>query len=235
MVEPTSSMGDPAIEATGGGVGFPPFRVAPSPVRPAAVRTSSVARITPHRSDPARPGAVDHDARASIRASRRRFVTVLFTDIVDSTRTAAAMGDRRWLDLLSAHEAMAAEAVRRFRGRVIRATGDGMLATFGTATAGALCAARIRDASGGFEVEIRAGLHAGECERSPGSVGGLVFHIGSRVASLAGPSQILMSQTVTTLLVGAGVASRPYGRCALKGLSGEWELSELEASGNARS
>jgi class 3 adenylate cyclase len=163
-----------------------------------------------------------------VRAASRSFVTVLFTDLVDSTRRAAELGDHRWLALQGAHEAMTVRAIRRFRGRVLQPLGDGMLATFPSAMAGTLCAARIVEASRELGLEVRAGLHAGECERRERRMGGLVFHVGARIVGLAGPGEVLMSQTVSALLLGSGLACRPRGCHELKGLAGAWEIWRLE-------
>lgn len=172
---------------------------------------------------------VEVDPRASLVAARRSFVSVLFTDIVDSTRHALEMGDHRWLELLEAYEAMVTRAVERFRGYVVRTTGDGTVATFVSAVSAALCAARIAEHSESFGIEVRVGLHAGECERRGRTLGGLVFHIGARVAGLAGAGQILASRTIVDLLVGSGLEFEPFGRHVLKGLAGEWSVFELRS------
>jgi class 3 adenylate cyclase len=208
-----------------GGVASP--QASPA-VRPDPAHAASVVRIAAARSTGGAPRPADA-ARASVRAARRAFVTVLFTDVVDSTRRAAEMGDRRWLDLQGAHEAMSVAAVRRFRGRVLRTMGDGLLATFGTPLAAALCAARVSEASSRFGIDIRAGLHAGECERRGRRLGGLVFHVGARIAALAGPGQVLMSRTTVALLDGADLECRPYGHRELKGLAGRWDVWELRS------
>lgn len=223
IVAPTQRIGGDGTLA--GGVDSP--QASPA-VRPDPAQASSVIRIAPARSTRVAPRPED-DARASVRAARRTFVTVLFTDVVDSTRRAAEMGDRRWLDLQAAHEEMSVAAVRRFRGRVLRTMGDGLLATFGTPLAAAFCAARVSEASSRFGIEIRAGLHAGECERRGGRLGGLVFHVGARIAALAGPGQVLLSQTTVALLDGADLECRPYGRRELKGLAGRWDVWELHS------
>jgi class 3 adenylate cyclase len=174
-------------------------------------------------------GGVDIDPSASMIAGRRSFVTVLFTDIVDSTRHALEMGDHQWLALQEDHGRMSAAAVDRFRGQVLRSTGDGMLATFTSAIAGALCAARIVESSPSFGIHLRAGIHAGECEGRGRRMGGLVFHIGARIVDLAGPDQILVSQTIPDLTVGSGLEFQPYGRHVLKGLRQEWTVYELRS------
>lgn len=181
------------------------------------------------RAEDERLDGSDVPPRASLVAARRSFVTVLFTDIVDSTRRAAEMGDHRWLELQAAHEAMATQALERFHGRVLRTTGDGLVATFGNAVSGVLCAARMVERSRQYGIALRAGLHAGECERHGRSMGGLVFHIGARIVELAGAEEILVSQTIPDLVVGSGLKFEPHGRHVLKGLDGKWTVYELRS------
>jgi len=171
-------------------------------------------------------GATRHP---SVMAAERSFVTVLFTDIVDSTSRALELGDHQWLDLMAAHEAMSRAAVDRFGGRIVRMTGDGMLATFTHVMGGVLCAASIVEQSAEFGIQVRAGLHAGECERRGSRDGGLVFHIGARIAALAGAEEILVSQTVWDLVLGSGLEFEAHGRHALKGLDGKWTVYALRS------
>jgi len=188
-----------------------------------AAKATSVLYLRTHPSRSAR----DDDARASIRATRRTFATLLFVDIVDSTAHATCLGDHQWLELQAAHDDKAREAVRRFRGRVLGTVGDGLIARMPTATAGALCAARIMASTASLGLDVRIGLHAGECEQRSRQLGGLVFHVGARIAGLAAPGQILLSQTVADLTLGSGLALAPIGSHVLKGLAEPWNLYEL--------
>jgi class 3 adenylate cyclase len=158
----------------------------------------------------------------------RVLATILFTDIVDSTRRAADLGDRRWRELLDEHDAAVAAAVRRFDGVLVKSTGDGALATFAS-PGRAIAAARAIDATvAGMGLEIRAGLHTGECEKRGDDIGGIAVHIASRVAALAGPRQVLVSRTVTDLVVGADMTFADAGRHELKGVPGAWHLYSVD-------
>ena len=154
----------------------------------------------------------------------RILATVLFTDIVDSTRLAAEAGDRRWRELLDAHDEISAREVERFRGRRVKTTGDGMLAVFDGPARGVRCAQAVLDGLAELRVEIRAGLHVGECELRGDDVGGLAVHIGSRVAGLAKPSEILVSRTVRDLVAGSGLRFDERGEHELKGVPDRWSL-----------
>ena len=154
----------------------------------------------------------------------RILATVLFTDIVESTRTAADSGDRRWRELLDEHDNIATREVERFRGRHVKSTGDGMLAVFDGPARGVQCAEAIRDAVTDLGIQIRAGLHAGECELRGDDVGGLAVHIGARVAGLAGPGEILVSRTVRDLVAGSGLRFDDRGEAELKGVPDRWPL-----------
>jgi hypothetical protein len=137
--------------------------------------------------------------------SDRVLATVLFTDIVGSTERAAALGDAAWRSLLAHHDALVREEVERHRGRFVKSLGDGALAVFDGPSRAISSATAIRDRVGDLELEIRAGLHTGECELLPDDdVGGLAVHIGARVSSLAGPGEVLVSSTVRDLIVGSG-------------------------------
>ena len=154
----------------------------------------------------------------------RILATVLFTDIVDSTRLAAEAGDRRWRELLDAHDEISAREVERFRGRRVKTTGDGMLAVFDGPARGVRCAEAVLDGLAELRVEIRAGLHVGECELRDDDVGGLAVHIGARVAGLAKPSEILVSRTVRDLVAGSGLRFDERGEHELKGVPDRWSL-----------
>jgi class 3 adenylate cyclase/pimeloyl-ACP methyl ester carboxylesterase len=154
----------------------------------------------------------------------RILATVLFTDIVDSTRLAAAAGDGRWGELLDAHDEISARVVERFRGRRVKTTGDGMLAVFDGPARGVRCAEAVAEGLADLGVEIRAGLHVGECELRGDDVGGLAVHIGARVMALAGPGEILVSRTVRDLVAGSGLRFGERGEHDLKGVPDRWSL-----------
>jgi class 3 adenylate cyclase len=159
----------------------------------------------------------------------RILATVLFTDIVDSTRHAAEAGDRHWRELLDAHDEISVSEVERFGGRRVKTTGDGMLAVFDGPARGVHCAEAVRDAVAEFGVEIRAGLHVGECELRDEDVGGLAVHIGARVAGLARPGEILVSRTVRDLVAGSGLRFAERGEHELKGVPDRWPLYAVAA------
>jgi class 3 adenylate cyclase len=154
----------------------------------------------------------------------RILAAVLFTDIVDSTRRAADAGDRRWRELLDTHDEISVSEVERFRGRRVKTTGDGMLALFDGPARGVRCAEAVRDAVAELGIEIRAGLHVGECELRGDDVGGLAVHIGARVAGLAEPGEILVSRTVRDLAAGSGLRFAERGEHELKGIPDRWPL-----------
>jgi pimeloyl-ACP methyl ester carboxylesterase len=154
----------------------------------------------------------------------RILATVLFTDIVDSTRQAAATGDRRWREVLDAHDAIGAREVERFRGRQVKTTGDGMLALFDGPARGVRCAEAVRDQVAELDLQVRAGLHVGEVELRGEDVGGLAVHIGARVAALAGPGEIVVSRTVRDLVAGSGLSFVERGEHELKGVPDRWPL-----------
>jgi class 3 adenylate cyclase len=150
--------------------------------------------------------------------------TVLFTDIVGSTELAAALGDRRWRDLLVSHHRIVRRNIERFRGREIKSTGDGFLATFDGPARGVRCACSIQGELQSQGIPIREGLHTGECELLSDDIGGLAVHIGARVASLAKAGEVLVSSTVKDLIAGAGLRFDSRGVHLLKGVPGEWSL-----------
>jgi class 3 adenylate cyclase len=154
----------------------------------------------------------------------RVLATVLFTDIVDSTKTASELGDRRWRDVLELHARATRDAIERFGGREIKSTGDGFLATFDGPARGIRCARAAVDAAVPLGIQIRAGLHTGECEVIGDDIGGIAVHIASRVSALAGPGEILVSRTVRDLVAGSGIEFEDRGRHELKGLPEEWEI-----------
>lgn len=156
--------------------------------------------------------------------AERILATVLFTDIVSSTERAAALGDRAWRDLLTQHDRVAQREVERQRGELIKSTGDGILASFDGPARAVIAAGNIRDALSEFELQIRAGVHTGECERIGDDLGGIAVHIGARVGSAAAPGEVLVSQTVRDLVVGSPLEFEDRGAHELKGVPGEWRL-----------
>ena len=150
--------------------------------------------------------------------------TVLFTDVVDSTTRAATLGDRGWHDLIDAHHERVRRELARFRGREIDTAGDGFLASFDGPARAVRAACAIRDAVRALGLEIRAGLHTGECELMQGKLGGIAVHTGARVAAAAGPGEVLVSQTVKDLVAGSGIAFEDRGDHELKGVPGSWRL-----------
>ena len=157
-------------------------------------------------------------------ADDRVLATVLFTDIVDSTRRAAEMGDRDWRALLDAHDAIVRSQLARFRGREVNTSGDGFLAMFDGPQRAIRCAMSIRDAVQALGIEVRAGLHTGECEVRGDDIGGIAVHIGARVSALAGANDVLVSSTLRDLVIGSGLEFEDRGAHALKGVPGEWHL-----------
>jgi class 3 adenylate cyclase len=150
--------------------------------------------------------------------------TVLFTDIVDSTRRAADMGDRDWHALLDAHDAVVRSQLARFRGREVSTSGDSFLAMFDGPQRAIRCAMAIRDAVQVLGIQVRAGLHTGECEVRGDDIGGIAVHIGARVSGLAGPNDVLVSSTLRDLVIGSGLKFAERGTYELKGVPGEWRL-----------
>ncbi len=154
----------------------------------------------------------------------RVLATVLFTDIVGSTERAAALGDRKWRDLLEGYYALARRELARFRGREVDTAGDGFFASFDGPARAIRCGAAIAAGVRRLGIEVRAGLHTGECEVIGEKVGGLAVHIGARVAGLARPGEVLVSNTVKDLVAGSGIRFEERGAHPLKGVPGEWRL-----------
>lgn len=157
-------------------------------------------------------------------ADDRVLATVLFTDIVDSTRHAAEVGDRDWHALLDAHDAVVRAQLARFRGREANTSGDGFLMMFDGPQRAIRCAMAIGDAVQALGIEVRAGLHTGECEVRGDDIGGIAVHIGARVSALAGRSEVLVSGTLRDLVIGSGLQFGDRGTHELKGVPGEWHL-----------
>jgi class 3 adenylate cyclase len=160
-------------------------------------------------------------------ADDRVLATVLFTDIVDSTRRAAEMGDRDWRALLDAHDAIVRSLLSRFRGREVSTSGDSFLAMFDGPQRAIRCAMSIRDAVRSLGIEVRARLHTGECEVRGDDIGGTAVHIGARVSALAGANDVLVSRTLRDLVIGSGLKFEERGAYELKGVPGEWHLSAV--------
>jgi class 3 adenylate cyclase len=154
----------------------------------------------------------------------RVLATVLFTDIVDSTSKAAELGDRRWRDLVERHDRLMRREIERYRGREVKAMGDGFLAVFDGPARAIRSARSACEAVRPLGLEIRAGLHTGELEVMNGDVGGIAVNIGARVGALAKPGEVLVSRTVTDLVAGSGIEFADRGTHALKGVPGEWQL-----------
>jgi len=158
----------------------------------------------------------------------RVLATVMFTDIVDSTRRAAELGDRGWRDLVARHDQLIRQQLGRYRGREVKTMGDGFLATFDGPARGIRAAVDARDAVHGLGIEIRAGLHTGEVEVMNGDVRGIAVNIGARVGSAAEAGEVLVSRTVTDLVAGSGIKFADRGLHSLKGVPGEWQLYAVE-------
>ena len=173
---------------------------------------------------------VDEVARflAAIREEEASFdrvlATVLFTDIVGSTERVAALGDRRWREVVEQHHSAVRTLLARYRGVEVDTAGDGFLASFEGPARAVRCATAIVDAVRPLEIEVRAGLHTGETERIDGKVGGVAVNIGARVAAMAAPSEVLVSQTVKDLMVGSDLTFEDRGSHELKGVPGAWKV-----------
>jgi pimeloyl-ACP methyl ester carboxylesterase/class 3 adenylate cyclase len=154
----------------------------------------------------------------------RVLATVLFTDIVDSTARSAGLGDRAWRQLREQHDQLVRTQLALYRGREIKNTGDGFLATFDGPARGVRCAQAIVAAVGDLEIEVRAGLHTGEIELDGGDVAGIAVAIGARVGAMAEPSEVLVSQTIKDLTAGSGIVYAERGERELKGVPDRWRL-----------
>jgi len=163
----------------------------------------------------------------------RVLATLLFTDLVDSTARASELGDRRWRELVEQHHRLVRTQLGYFRGREMDTAGDGFFATFDGPARAIRCACAIRDVVRELGLEIRAGLHTGECELLDDKVGGIAVHIGARVASVAQPGEVLVSRTVKDLVSGSGIGLDDRGEHTLKGVAGEWRLYAVTAAAEA--
>jgi class 3 adenylate cyclase len=154
----------------------------------------------------------------------RLLATVLFVDIVGSTERAAALGDNRWRELLEAFYTRVREVLQLYRGREISTAGDGFFAAFDGPARAIRCAGAIREAVGSLSLDVRCGVHTGECELVGKDLAGIAVHIGARVAALAGSGEVLVSQTVRDLVAGSGLSFNERGKHRLKGVPDEWRL-----------
>ena len=159
---------------------------------------------------------------------------MLFTDIVGSTQHAAAAGDERWRAVLHRFDEITAEQTQRFGGTVVESTGDGHLITFDGPTHAIRCAEALRTEAETLGIEIRAGIHTGECELRDTGIGGLAVHIAARIVAQAGPGEILVSRTVCDLVVGSGTGFVDRGNVELRGVPGTWQLLAVDRHGPRR-
>ena len=155
--------------------------------------------------------------------------TILFTDIVGSTRQLVERGDRAWADLLAAHNNAVRSELALYRGREVNNTGDGFVAIFDGPARSIRCAQAIRDALRPIGVDVRMGLHSGECEIQDGAVSGLAVHIAARVSAAAQAGDIVVSRTVKDLVAGSGLGFADFGVHALKGVPDNWQLYRVTA------
>ncbi len=159
----------------------------------------------------------------------RQVVTVLFTDIVESTRRASQLGDGKWRELLDRHDAAARDQLKRHGGREVKTVGDGFLATFEGPENAVRCAGAIAESVSELDLQIRAGLHTGQCEMRGADLGGIAVHIAARIAELAEPGEILVSATVKELVTGSKLPFTARGTHALKGVPGRWRVFRLKS------
>jgi class 3 adenylate cyclase len=154
----------------------------------------------------------------------RVLATVLFTDIVGSTERLTQVGDQRWREMLDEHHRLVRRELERYRGREIDTAGDGFLSTFDGPARAIRCARAISDSVSSLDLQVRAGLHTGECELVGNRIAGIAVHTGARIAALARPGEILVSSTVKDLVAGSGIEFVEHGEHELKGVPGSWQL-----------
>nr|WP_249815739.1 MULTISPECIES: adenylate/guanylate cyclase domain-containing protein [unclassified Bradyrhizobium] len=158
----------------------------------------------------------------------------MLTDIVDSTKRASELGDRRWNALLDQHDRLAWLAIERFKGREVKTTGDGFLATFDGPARAIRCAAAISEGVRSLDLQVRGGVHTGEIEVKPDDISGIAVHIAARICALAGPGEVLVSNTVRDLVAGANLRFGDHGYHALKGLDEAVHLFRAETEEHVR-
>jgi class 3 adenylate cyclase len=166
----------------------------------------------------------------------RVLATVLFTDIVDSTSRAASLGDSRWAELLDEHKALVRTQIARYGGREVKTMGDGFLVTFDGPARAVRCAIAVAEATHETGLDVRAGVHTGECDFTSGDVSGIAVHIASRVLGYAGPGEVIVSRTVVDLVAGSQLGFEERGTHELKGVPGRWQLyaAAVEPAGGLR-
>jgi class 3 adenylate cyclase len=191
---------------------------------PLALHAGVVYLLGPPRQTPARTRPVPAADRGE-----RALATVLFTDIVGSTDQARQIGDRRWGQLLDSHDRVARELVGQLQGRLVKSTGDGVLALFDRPGRAIRCATALRDRLRGSGLEIRAGVHTGEVHLRGDDVGGIAVHFAARVMAAAAPGEVLVSSTVHDLVAGSDYVLEDRGAHSLKGLDGQWRLFAVRA------
>jgi class 3 adenylate cyclase len=189
---------------------------------PLALHAGVVFMVGPPRKSP--PPATPAPPAPPPEAGERALATVLFTDIVGSTERAREVGDRRWGELLDTHDRLARELVGQLQGRLVKSTGDGILALFDRPGRAIRCATALRDRLRGSGVQIRAGVHTGEVQLRGDDVGGIAVHFAARVMAAAAPGEVLVSGTVHDLVAGSDYVLEDRGAHPLKGLAGEWRL-----------
>jgi class 3 adenylate cyclase len=148
--------------------------------------------------------------------------------MVGSTDRASALGDQRWRGVVEDHERVSRQEISRFRGRAVKSTGDGFMATFDGPARAIRCASALTRALSDADIQIRAGLHTGECEIVGDDLAGIVVHTGARISALAGPGEVLVSSTVKDLVAGSGIEFSDRGAHTLKGVPGEWRIYRVE-------
>jgi class 3 adenylate cyclase len=169
------------------------------------------------------------EARADGEAEPDRVLaTVMFTDIAGSSERAASLGDRRWRELLEQHHELVRRQLVRFRGVEVDTAGDGFFASFDGPARAIRCACAVSESLHDLGLDVRAGLHTGECELVDGKVAGIAVHTGARVASQASPGEVLVSSTVKDLVAGSGIQFQDRGLAELKGIPGEWHLYAVD-------
>jgi class 3 adenylate cyclase len=159
----------------------------------------------------------------------RVLASILFTDIVGSTERASTLGDRRWRGLLESHDAIAKTVIDQHGGRLVKLTGDGVLATFDGPGRGIRCASAMREAMAALGIQIRAGLHTGEIERRGDDIGGIAVHVAARLLDHAGAGDTIVSGAVPILVAGSGLEFEDRGEHELKGVTGSWRLFTVES------